>query len=82
MASRRELAGGLIDTKGEDIAAGLVGRNQELAGGIDPEIARRLAHRGLMLHGLQFAGRRINSEHRDGVMTAIGAVQKLSLIHI
>ena len=31
-----------------------------------------------MLHGLQLAGLRIDSEHRDGVMAAIGAVQKLT----
>ena len=68
MAGWLQFTGVLINVKGKDIAAGLIGRHQKPAGGIDAEIARRLTQRGLVLNRLQLAGLLIDAEYRNRVV--------------
>ena len=77
MAGGFQLASVLIDAKGEDVSTGLIGRDQKFTGGIEAKIARSLAQRGLVLHGLQLAGFLIDAENRNRVMPAVGSVKKL-----
>ena len=47
-----QFTGFLIDPKGVHVATGLIGRNQEFAGGVEAKIAGRFSQSRLMLHGL------------------------------
>ena len=67
----------LIDPKGENISTGLVGRNQEFTSGIDAEVTRRFTQGGLVLHGTQLPCLLIDTENRNCVMPAVGAVKEL-----
>ena len=71
MAGWLQLTGVLINLKGEDIPAGLIGRNQELACGINAKIAGRLALGGLMLNGFKHSGILIDLEYSNRIVTAI-----------
>ena len=70
----REQAGLRMDAEDDDVAAVLIGDEQETAGRIDAEVAWRLAPGGHMVYGSEPTGLRIDGEDSDAVVAAVGAV--------
>src|SRR5207248_2374972 len=69
-------AAGLVDGKGGDGIAGLIGGIQEAAGRIDGEVARLATLGRLPANGRQQSGVRFDREDGDAVMATIGHVHK------
>src|SRR5262245_40569585 len=71
-------AGGLVNGEDYDAIAVLVGDEAELAARVEGKIPRCLDAFRLMTGRGQLAALRIDREHRDAVVAAIRAVEKLA----
>src|SRR5205085_11797536 len=77
-ASRRQLAGGLIDPERDDGVALEVGRVEQAAGRIEGEEARGMALRRLPGYRREPSVRRIDAEGRDAVVPAVRHVDEIA----
>src|SRR5688572_5148960 len=78
VADLSEFAGGLIDFEDGDVVGSLVAGDDVFAGGVDAEVAGRLAERFLMAGGGELAGFVVDREDGQAVVAAIGAVEEFA----
>ena len=76
MPGRVEFPRLLVYAENMDVIGGLVGRQQEVAGGVDAEATGRLATGRLVFHVSQFPRLLVDRVDHDGVVSAIGTVNK------
>ena len=75
-AGRLEQTAFGIDAENDHVARVLVGGQQVATAGIEGEVPRRLAKRGLVAQAAKFARFRIDGKDGDAVVTAVRAVKK------
>ena len=78
VAGELEFAGIQIDAEYGHVVGLLVGGEQELAGGVDAEVARGGSPGGLVAKRGQLAVLLVDPEHGDAVVAAVRAVEKLA----